>query len=169
MRETFSEEMKNYLPPQNIDAEESILGGILLDPEALDRIIHIIKVDAFYVQAHRHIYQGAIELNSKGQPTDLMTVTTWLADRGLLDKIGGTATLVRLASRTVSAVNIDRYAELVMDKYQRRQLISSGHEIIDFAHDTATELDEVLDKSQKKIFEITQGTNQNIEHNSDIS
>ncbi len=169
MRETFSEEMKNYLPPQNIDAEESILGGILLDPEALDRIIHIIKVDAFYVQAHRHIYQGAIELNQKGQPTDLMTVTTWLADRGLLDKIGGTATLVRLASRTVSAVNIDRYAELVMDKYQRRQLISSGHEIIDFGHDTATELDEVLDKSQKKIFEITQGTNQNIEHNSDIS
>ncbi len=146
----------NYLPPQNIDAEESILGGILLDPDALGRILDLIVPEAFYVQAHRDIYQGAIELNKKGQPTDLMTVTTWLADRNLLEKIGGTATLVRLASRTVSAVNIDRYAELVMDKYQRRQLISAGHEIIELGHDTASELETVLDRSEQKIFGLTQ-------------
>lgn len=169
MREIFSDVMNNKLPPCNIDAEESILGGILLDPEALNRIIHIIHPNAFYVQAHRNIYQAAISLNKKGQPTDLMTVTTWLADHNMLEKIGGTATIVRLASRTVSAVNIDRYAELVMDKYQRRKLISTGHEVIELGHDTATELDEVLDRSQKKVFEVTHGTNQNIEHNADIS
>ena len=146
----------NHLPPQNIDAEESILGGILLDPDALGRILDLIVPEAFYVQAHRDIYTAAISLNQKGQPTDLMTVTTWLADHNVLEKIGGTATIVRLASRTVSAVNIDRYAELVMDKYQRRQLISAGHEIIELGHDTATELEIVLDRSEQKIFGLTQ-------------
>jgi len=146
----------NSLPPQNIDAEESILGGILLDPDALGRILDIIVPEAFYVQAHRDIYTAAIELNKKGQPTDLMTVTTWLADHNMLEKIGGTATITRLASRTVTSVNIDRYAELVMDKYQRRQLISAGHEIIDLGHDTATELETVLDRSEQKIFGLTQ-------------
>lgn len=166
MREILEE---NQLPPQNIDAEELILGGILLDPEALNRIIHIIHRDAFYVQAHRSIYEAAIYLNQKGQPTDLMTVTTWLADHKLLEKIGGTATLARLASRTVSAVNIDRYAELVMDKYQRRQLILAGHEIIDNGYDTGTELDVTLDRSQKKIFQVTQTCKQNMESSAEIN
>lgn len=164
---TTSEDLQ--LPPQNIDAEESILGGILLDPEALNRIIHIIHPDAFYVQAHRNIYEAAIYLNQKSQPTDLMTVTTWLADHKILEKIGGTATLARLASRTVSAVNIDRYAELIMDKCQRRKLISAGHEIIEHGHDTATELDKVLDLSQKKVFDVSHKQKQNVENNAEIA
>ena len=156
MTEFSAQVDSNSLPPQNIDAEESILGGILLDPDALGRIIDLIEPEAFYVKAHRDIYEAAIALNSQGKPTDLMTVTTWLADRDLLEKIGGTAALARLVSRTISAVNIDRYAELVMDKYQRRQLIGAGHQIAEFGYDTATDLETVLDRSEQTIFSLTQ-------------
>ena len=160
----------NSLPPQNIDAEESILGGILLDPEALARVEQMLVPQAFYVQAHEQIYEAAIALYSQGKPTDLMTVTTWLADRNLLDKVGGTTKLTNLVSRTVSAVNIDRYAELVMEKYCRRQLISTGHEIAELGYDTASELDSVLESSEQKVFSISrQRLMSATEHNSEIT
>lgn len=149
-------ELENALPPQNIEAEESILGGILLDPEAMMRVADILTKEAFYVQAHQEIYHAALVLHGQGKPTDLMSVSTWLADRGLLDKIGGTAKLAQLLNRTVSAVNIDRYAALIMDKYVRRQLIAAGHEIVDLGYDAAEELETVLDESEQKIFRLTQ-------------
>ncbi|MDJ0633799.1 MAG: replicative DNA helicase [Xenococcaceae cyanobacterium MO_188.B29] len=148
--------LENSLPPQIIEAEEAILGGILLDPEAMVRVADILAKDAFYVQAHQEIYHAAIVLHSKGKPTDLMTVSTWLADHSLLEKIGGTTKLAQLLNRTVSAANVDRYATLVMDKYVRRQLISAGHEIVDLGYDTAEELEKVLDESEQKIFRLTQ-------------
>lgn len=121
--------MTDKLPPNNIEAEESILGGILLDPSAISRIADILPAEAFYVMSHQQIYKAALELYHKDQPTDLMTVTTWLKDHRLLTKVGGQAKLVQLVERTVSAVNIDRYAALVVDKYQRRQLIAAAQEI----------------------------------------
>ena len=148
--------LENSLPPQIIEAEEAILGGILLDPEAMVRVADILAKDAFYVKAHQEIYHAAIVLHSKGKPTDLMTVSTWLADHSLLEKIGGTTKLAQLLNRTVSAANVDRYATLVMDKYVRRQLISAGHEIVDLGYDTAEELEKVLDESEQKIFRLTQ-------------
>ena len=143
-------------PPANIEAEESILGGILLDPEAMGRVVDLLRPDAFYINAHRDIYQSALILHTQGKPTDLMTVTSWLNDQSLLEKVGGTNKLVQLLDRTVSAVNIDRYATLVMDKYMRRQLISAGHEIVDLGYDTTRELESVLDQSEQKIFGLTQ-------------
>lgn len=147
---------QNSLPPQNIEAEESILGGILLDPEAIGRVVDLITPEAFYVKAHQDIYQAALALHSQGKPTDLMTVTAWLQDHHLLEKLGGISKLAQLVDRTVSAVNIDRYAALVMDKYLRRQLIASGNEIVDLGYDTATELEKILDESEQKIFRLTQ-------------
>lgn len=144
------------LPPQNIEAEESILGGILLDPKAIGRVIDLLVPDAFYVKAHKDIYLGAIALHIQGKPTDLMTVTTWLQDHHFLEDIGGISRIAQLVDRTVSAVNIDRYAALVMDKYIRRQLISAGHEIVDLGYDTTLELENVLDESEKKVFRLNQ-------------
>ena len=146
----------NSLPPQNIEAEESILGGILLDPEAIGRVVDFMVADAFYVKAHRDIYETVLKLHAQGKPTDLMTVTSSLQDYHLLDKVGGMGKLAQLVDRTVSAVNIDRYAALVMDKYLRRQLISAGHEIIELGYDTTQELDVVFDECEKKIFRLTQ-------------
>ena len=144
------------LPPQNIEAEESILGGILLDPKALGRISDFLIPEAFYVKTHQDIYRAALALQGKGKPTDLMTVSSWLQDNHLLEGIGGMPRLLQLIERTVSAANIDRYAELVMDKYMRRQLISTGGEIIELARDTTLELENVFDESEQKIFRLTQ-------------
>ncbi|WP_017306887.1 replicative DNA helicase [Spirulina subsalsa] len=146
----------DVLPPQNIEAEEAILGGILLDPEAIGRILDTLQADAFYIEAHRSIYQAAVALHNGGRPTDLMTVTSWLQDHSLLDKIGGIAKLTQLLERTVSAVNIDRYAAIVMDKYVRRQLISVSYEIGTLGFDTTQGLEQVLDQAEQKVFQITQ-------------
>ncbi len=144
------------LPPQNVEAEESILGGILLDPEAMGRVADILTPEAFYLKDHHEIFEAALDLHRHGKPTDLMTVTSWLSDRDRLDKVGGTSKLAQLIDRTVTAVNIDRYAALVMDKYMRRQLIAAGHDIVDLGFDTATELEMVLDKAEQKVFSLTQ-------------
>ncbi|NET59050.1 MAG: replicative DNA helicase [Symploca sp. SIO2E6] len=152
----FSALSNNSLPPQNIDAEESILGGILLDPEAIGRVADILSTEAFYINAHRDIYQAALLLYGQGKPTDLMTVTTWLYDHESLEKVGGQSKLAQLVERTVSAINIDRYATLVMDKYLRRQLIKAGNEIVQLGYETSTELEQVLDKAEQKIFGLTQ-------------
>lgn len=144
------------LPPQNIEAEESILGGILLDPKALSKISDSLIPEAFYVKTHQDIYRAALALQEKKKPTDLMTVSSWLQDNHLLDEIGGMPRLIQLIDRTVSAANIDRYAELVMDKYMRRQLISTGGEIIELARDTTLDLENIFDESEQKIFRLTQ-------------
>ncbi len=151
-----TQNFNNSLPPQNIEAEESILGGILLDSEAMSRIVDLIMPEAFYVKNHRYIYEAALKLYSQGKPTDLMTVTSWLQDNHLLDEVGGINKLAQLVDHTVSAVNIDRYAGLVVDKYLRRQLIGAGNEIVGLGYDTTLEVDNVLDESEKKIFRLTQ-------------
>jgi replicative DNA helicase len=83
----------NSLPPQNVDAEESILGGILLDPEAIGRVAELLRPEAFYINTHKEIYKAALVLHNQGKPTDLMSVTTWLYDHELLEKVGGQAKL----------------------------------------------------------------------------
>lgn len=144
------------LPPQNIDAEEAILGGILLDPEAISRVADLVRPEAFYLTAHQEIYRAALALQNQGMPTDLMSVSTWLRDRGFLDKVGGQNKLIQLIDRTVSAVNIDQYAGLVMDKYMRRKLIQTGNEVAQLGYDTSKDLEQILDQSEQKVFNITQ-------------
>lgn len=102
------------LPPQNIEAEEAILGGILLDPEAISRVSDRLLADAFYISAHKDIYQAALQLHRLGKPTDLLSIMAWLSDHELLARIGGKSKLAQLVDRTVSAVNIDALAALVM-------------------------------------------------------
>ena len=144
------------LPPQNIEAEEAILGGIFIDPEAIGRVTEILTPEAFYIGAHRTIYQAALDLQARGLPTDLMGIATWLKDKGVLDKVGGQARLAQLVDRTISAANIDQYAKLVVEKYTRRKLIQSGGEIIQLGYETETPLEDILDQSEQSLFGITQ-------------
>ena len=144
------------LPPQNIEAEEAILGGVLIDPEAIGRVTEVLIPEAFYIGAHRSIYQAALDLQSRGLPTDLMGVASWLKDKGTLEKVGGQSRLAQLVDRTISAANIDQYAKLVMDKYTRRKLIQCGGEIIQNGYETETPLETVLDQSEQALFGITQ-------------
>jgi replicative DNA helicase len=153
---SFQSDGSYRLPPQNIEVEEAILGGILLDPEAIGRVSDRLTAEAFYIKAHREIYQAALRLHAQGKPTDLLAVTSWLADNDILTRIGGRNKLATLVDRTVSAVNIDALAGLVMDKYLRRQLIKAGGEIVQLGYETETELPIVLDQAEQKVFGVTQ-------------
>lgn len=144
------------LPPQNVEAEELILGGILFDPRAIARVADLLICEVFYVKSHGDIYQAALTLHQQGKPTDLMTVSAWLEDQHLLEKVGGLSRLAQLIERTVSAANIDRYAAIIIDKYLRRQLINAGQDIVTLGHDTTIELESVFEESEKKIFNLTQ-------------
>jgi replicative DNA helicase len=146
----------NMIPPQNIEVEEAILGGILLDPEAYGRVAELLVPNAFYIPAHGHIYQAAIELHASGLPTDLLNVANWLADNQLLEKVGGQNKLVQLVERTVSAVNVDSLAVLLMDKYMRRELIQAGNQVGQLGYDMGKPLEQVLDQAEQKVLNVTQ-------------
>jgi len=142
---------------ENVEAEQAVLGGILLDPEAIGRVAEMLQPESFSLRSHQTIYKAVLTLHSEGKPTDLMTVTTWLSDHKLLDKVGGQLGLTQLVESTVSAVNIDQYGLLISDKQTRRNLIESAYEIIKLAEDTSQPLETVIQKSEEQIANISQG------------
>jgi replicative DNA helicase len=150
---------RDLLPPHNIDVEEVILGGILLDPVAIERVQDILLPEAFYISAHQEIFRAALSLNNQGKNPDIMQVATWLHDHGLLEKIGGQARLADLMGSVVSAVNIDQYAALLMDKYTRRRLIEVSHEIQSIAYDGTQPVEQILDLSEQKLYAVNQSLN----------
>ena len=144
------------VPPQNLEAEEAVLGGILLDPDAISRVAYMLQPEAFYLNAHREIFRTALMLHSQGKPTDLTAMTAWLADTGTLEKVGGSSRLLELVERVVSTASIEQVARLVMDKFLRRQLIRSGNEIIQLGFNQSLPMEQVLDKAEQTIFAISQ-------------
>lgn len=120
---------EHSLPPQNIEVEEAVLGGILIDPNAMLRVVDLLEPEAFYVSHHATIYRAAFNLHNANQPTDLQTVTNWLNDRNLLAQVGGRAKMAQLVDRTVTSVNVDVLAKIVAEKALSRRMISVGNEI----------------------------------------
>ncbi|MEC4851130.1 MAG: AAA family ATPase, partial [Jaaginema sp. PMC 1079.18] len=142
------------LPPQNIDLEADILGCLMFDENAWDRLQQLefeITPDAFFAQDHRIIFRAIQSLRKKGKPSDHMGVLTHLRDKGQYEKIGGNAKLASLMDRTVTAVNFDYHCRTLADKYIRRQLMSAGHDIIDKACDTYSPLKYVCNAVQSLI------------------
>lgn len=154
--ETSFEALPDSIPPQNLEAEEAVLGGILLDPDAMGRVADVLQPEAFYLGAHREIYRTALMLHSQGKPTDLTAMCAWLADTSQLEKVGGSNRLMELVERTISTASIDQVARLVMDKYLRRQLIKSGNEVIRLGFEQGKPMEQVLDEAEQKIFAISQ-------------
>ncbi len=104
------------VPPQNLDAEEAVLGGLMLDLNAIERVVDCLQPEAFYIHAHQQIYKSILALYNQQKPTDLISVTTWLYDRDKLEAVGGQSFLAQLVDRTVSTVNIDLSARPSMGK-----------------------------------------------------
>lgn len=148
--------MIDRTPPYHLEAEELSIGGILLDPNAIQKVANILPPNAYYFKPHRIIYQAALELYSQQQPTDLFFLSTYLSDRHLLDAAGGNLKLTQLVDRTVSAAHIDQYTQVLLDKYQRRQLLEAATQITELAHDGTQPLEEISDQAQQKIFKIFQ-------------
>lgn len=137
--------MIDQLPPQNIEAEEAIIGGILIDSKGIDRLPTDFTSEAFYVKAHKLIFDAALALHAQQQPVDFLTVSTALQDSGHLTAIGGIPTLTKLADGAMSAVNIDRYAGLVIKEFQKRELIAFGNTLIAMGYDKSSTWDEIAE------------------------
>jgi replicative DNA helicase len=144
------------LPPQSIEAEMSILGGILLENEAINRVLDILVPEDFYRESHRKIMRAMIELNDHREPCDLITLTMMLKKRGELDEVGGGAYLATLVDFVPTAANIAYYSRMVKEKAITRNLITAATEIVTDGYDEQTEIEELLDKAQKSIFEISE-------------
>lgn len=162
--------LPNASLPQNIDAEEAILGGILLSPDAIAIVSGILKPEHFSLTKHQVIYQATLCLYALGRPTDLLSVCTYLSDRNQLEKIGGQPALAQVIDRTVSSVNIDIYSHLIYEKFLRRQLIRISSEINSLAYEPG-EIGEILDQAESKIFNLTeqgQTSDRSVAHAGDI-
>ncbi|HNQ18271.1 MAG TPA: replicative DNA helicase [Smithellaceae bacterium] len=144
------------VPPQNIEAEQSIIGSILLENSAINSALEILSKNDFYSEAHRRIFGVIIELSEKNEPVDLITLSSALKDKNMLDSVGGTTYLASLVDSVPSAANIVHYAKIVKEKAVLRGLIGSATEIINSCYDTGSDVDEVLDKAEHSIFEISE-------------
>lgn len=144
------------IPPQNIDAEKALLGSILLRPVALTDIAGMIGDHSFYVDKHRIIYQVMMELFTKHDPIDTLTVSTKLKEKNMLDTVGGTAYLAQLSEAVPASTNINHYAEIVANKNALRGLINAGDYISELGFNEREEIETVLDLAEKKVFQVTQ-------------
>lgn len=144
------------IPPQNLEAEQSILGGILLDNQALNNVLEIIKVGDFYSEAHRKIFKAINDLSERSEPCDLITLANILKDRKQIDQIGGMAYLASLVDNVPSAANIAHYSKIVKEKAILRGLIDAATDILNKSYNVGADIDQVLDEAEHTIFEISE-------------
>lgn len=144
------------MPPQNIDAETSLIGSILIDKEAIIKIADIVAAEDFYVDRHALIFNAIMDLYEKRQPLDLVSLANKLREVEELETIGGSAYLAELTSTVPSAAHVVHYAGIVSHKATLRRLISAANDITNFGYDEATPLDQLLDKAEQTIFEVSQ-------------
>ncbi|MES2223428.1 MAG: replicative DNA helicase [Patescibacteria group bacterium] len=147
------------IPPQHLESEMALLGGILRSADAIYEVTDVVTIDTFYADKHKAIFETMLELNSRGEPIDIVTMSGKLADKSLLEKIGGRTYLGELISSIPPASNIRHYAELVKKKHTLRRLISSAEHISELGYDENRDTDELLDIAEKEIFDISNSSN----------
>lgn len=144
------------IPPQSLESEKAVLGSVMLRPSALFDISDTISPDVFYADKHRIIYQSMLELSTKNEPIDLLSLSNKLDEKGQLEQIGGRTYLTELVNMVPSSTNAKHYAEIVHRKHTLRSLIDASDYIAELAFDgNDEELDIVLDTAEKKLFSIT--------------
>ncbi len=144
------------LPPQHIEAEQSVLGGILIENEAVNRVTEILDPDDFYRDAHRKIYNALLNLSERDEPADLITLTNELRKSDQLDSIGGASYLASLIDSVPTAANIEYYAKIVKEKAILRKLIQTSTEIITQGYEDRGDVEGFLDEAERAIFEISE-------------
>jgi replicative DNA helicase len=146
------------VPPQSIEAEQAVLGGLMLAPDAYDRIADQLTPNDFYRRDHQLIYRAICELAEKNRPYDAVTLGEWFESMGLSEQVAGGAYLIELATTTPSAANISAYAEIVRDKAVLRQLIDVGTEIVnDGFQPEGRDTSEILEQAEKQVLAIAEG------------
>jgi replicative DNA helicase len=144
------------VPPQNLEAEQSVLGGILLENQAVNVVLEILESGDFYSESHRKVFASVVELTERNEPVDLITLSSLLRDKKHLDAVGGVAYLASLVDNVPSAANIAYYARIVKEKAVLRGLIGTATEILNKSYNIGADVDQVLDEAEHAIFEISE-------------
>ena len=144
------------IPPHSLEAESAVLGGILLDNVALDRVAEILSPDDFYREAHRKIYRAALDLSQRSEPIDLLTLSEALKTRGELTEIGGATYVSELADKALSAANIQYHARIVREKAILRGLITTAQEIVSRGYEAREEVHRFVDEAEQAIYQIAE-------------
>jgi replicative DNA helicase len=153
--EDISHLLYGKIPPQARDLEEAVLGAILIEKDAISYVSDILKPESFYVDAHTTIYKAIQSLFARSQPIDLLTVSEELRKNGQLENIGGAYFLSELTNKIGSSANVEYHARIVIQKFIQRELIHISNEIIKEAYEDTTDVFDLLDNAEKRIYEIT--------------
>jgi len=155
----LSDIFADRIPPQNIEAEQAVLGAIFLEPSSLTLASEVLIPEDFYRTAHQKIFDAMLGLSDKGEPVDLVTVTSELADAKILDEIGGVSYLSELASSVPTAGNIEYYAKIIEEKSILRRLIRTATTIATDGYSREDEVDALLGEAEKNIMEVANRKN----------
>ncbi|MBE9510100.1 MAG: replicative DNA helicase [Bacteroidetes bacterium] len=145
------------VPPQAIDIEEAVLGAILMEKDAVISVLDILKPESFYKDAHQKIYNAILELSTKEKPIDILTVTEELRSNDKLESVGGPFYITQLTNRVASSAHIEYHSRIVAQKYIQRELIRISSEIQNRAFDDSIDVDDLLDFSERELFNIAEG------------
>ena len=145
------------IPPQAVDLEEVVLGAMMIDKKGVDEVIDILHPEVFYKDAHRFIYEAIFKLFESSEPVDLLTVSAQLKKDQKLDLVGGDFYLIKLTQKVASSAHIEFHARIILQKYIQRSLIKISNEIIEEAYDETTDVFDLLDNAEAKLYEVTQG------------
>ncbi len=151
-----SNQLADRLPPQNIEAEQSVLGSLLIDKEAIVKIADIIAPDDFYKEMHKIIFDAMLDLYEKREPIDILSVTARLEEKKQLENIGGRSYLISLANSVPTASHVVHYAQIVKKKATLNRLISVATEIVTLGYHEEEEIENILDKAESKLFGVSQ-------------
>lgn len=152
----LEDELRGKVPPQSLDAEESVLGAILLDNQTLDRVMEMLSPDGFYSEAHRKIFRAMITLSQRGEPADIITLAEALKAKGELAEVGGATYLAELADTVPSAVHVAHHARIIREKAVMRDLIRVTTEIATRCYSGQEDVDRFLDEAERLIFEVSE-------------
>lgn len=148
---------KGKIPPQAIDLEEAVLGAMMIDKKGVDEAIDILSPDAFYKEAHKYIFEAIVQLFESSEPVDLLTVSARLKQNKRLDAVGGDFYLIQLTKKVSSSAHIEFHSRIILQKFIQRSLIKISSEIIQEAYDDGTDVFDLLDSAESKLYEVSQG------------
>ena len=147
------------MPPQNIDAEQAVLGAMLIKKEAIAEVSQLLRPEDFYRDAHKIIYEAMLALFNRNEPADIVTVTNYLDKENKLDKVGGITFVTALANIVPTAANVNFHANIVREKADLRHLINTATDIAGMAYEATDDVSDVIDKSEKMIMEVANRQN----------
>lgn len=148
---------KGKIPPQAVDLEEVVLGAMMIDKKGVDEVIDIIHAEVFYKDAHKYIFEAIVKLFESSEPVDLLTVSGQLKKESRLEAVGGDFYLIKLTQKVASSAHIEFHARIILQKYIQRSLIKISNEIIEDAYSDSTDVFDLLDHAESKLYDVAQG------------